>query len=90
MTLQLEASIAQILGAKRHIPRRAYGQPGNSAEVKNNLTLSSLIMQDRQCRAESLFRTQSKYQPQARGGEGSSEAPRRGAHHADRGAACPK
>ena len=46
MTLQLEASIAQILGAKRHIPRRAYGQPGNSAEVKNNLTLSSLIMQD--------------------------------------------
>ena len=46
MARQLEARIAQIPGAKRHIPRRAYGQPVNTAEIKNNLTLSSLIMQD--------------------------------------------
>ena len=46
MARQLEARIAQIPGAKHHIPRRAYGQPVNTAEIKNNLTLSSLIMQD--------------------------------------------
>ena len=43
---QLEARIAQIPGAKRHLPSRSYGQPVNTAEIKNNLTLSSLIMQD--------------------------------------------
>ena len=43
---QLEARIAQIPGTKRHLPSRSYGQPVNTAEIKKNLTLSSLIMQD--------------------------------------------
>ena len=43
---QLEARIAQIPGAKRHIPSRSYGQPVSTAEIKKNLTLSLLIMQD--------------------------------------------
>ena len=43
---QLEARIAQIQGAKRHLPARRYGQPVDLAAIRSNITLSSLIMQD--------------------------------------------
>ena len=43
---QLEARISQIDGAKRHLPARRYGQPVDLAQIKSNLTLSSLIAAD--------------------------------------------
>ena len=43
---QLEARISQIDGAKRHLPARRYGQPVDLAQIKSNLTLSSLIARD--------------------------------------------
>ena len=43
---QLEQRIAQIPGAKQLLPRRHYGQPVDAKAIRNNLTLSSLIMQD--------------------------------------------
>ena len=43
---QLEQRIAQIPGAKQLLPRRQYGQPVDAKAIRNNLTLSSLIMQD--------------------------------------------
>ena len=43
---QLEARIAQIDGAKRHLPSRRYGQPVDMAKIRSNLTLTSLIAQD--------------------------------------------
>ena len=43
---QLEQRIAQIPGAKQLLPRRNYGQPVDAKAIRNNLTLSSLIMQD--------------------------------------------
>mgnify|MGYP005685863965 FL=1 len=42
----LEARIAQIDGAKRHLPSRRYGQPVDMAKIRSNLTLTSLIAQD--------------------------------------------
>ncbi len=46
MACQLEARIAQIDGAKRHLPSRRYGQPVDMAKIRSNLTLTSLIAQD--------------------------------------------
>ena len=43
---QLEARISRIDGAKRHLPARRYGQPVDLAQIRSNLTLSSLIAQD--------------------------------------------
>ena len=43
---QLEARIAKIDGAKRHLPSRRYGQPVDMAKIKSNLRLTSLITQD--------------------------------------------
>ena len=43
---QLEARIAQIDGAKPHLPSRRYGQPVDLAKIRTNLTLTSLIAQD--------------------------------------------
>ena len=43
---QLEAGIAQIDGAKRHLPARRYGQPVDLQKIRRNLTLTSLIAQD--------------------------------------------
>ena len=43
---QLEARIAQIDGAKRHLPSRRYGQPVDMAKIRLNLTLTALIAQD--------------------------------------------
>ena len=43
---QLEARIAQIPGAQRHMPARQYGQPVDMAKIRSNLTLTSLIAQD--------------------------------------------
>ena len=43
---QLEARIAMIDGAKRHLPSRRYGQPVDMAKIRSNLTLTSLIAQD--------------------------------------------
>ena len=40
---QLEARIARIPGAARLLPLRRYGAPVDAAEVRRNLTLSSLI-----------------------------------------------
>ena len=46
MSRQLEARIAKIPGAKRHLPSRQYGQPVDLAKIRSNLTLTSLIAQD--------------------------------------------
>ena len=46
MARQLEARIAKIPNAKRHIPARQYGQPVDMAKIRSNLTLTSLIAQD--------------------------------------------
>ena len=46
MSRQLEARIAKIPGAKRHLPARQYGQPVDMAKIRSNLTLTSLIAQD--------------------------------------------
>ena len=43
---QLEARIAKIDGAKRHLPGRRYGQPVDLNKIRSNLTLTSLIAQD--------------------------------------------
>ena len=43
---QLEARIAKIDGAKRHLPARQYGQPVDLQKIRSNLTLTSLIAQD--------------------------------------------
>ena len=43
---QLEARIAKIDGAKRHLPLRRYGQPVDMEKIRSNLTLKSLITQD--------------------------------------------
>ena len=43
---QLEARISQIDGAKRHLPARRYGQPVDLAQIRSNLTLTSLIATD--------------------------------------------
>ena len=43
---QLEARIAKIDGAKRHLPSRRYGQPVDMAKIRSNLTLTSLIARD--------------------------------------------
>ena len=43
---QLEARIAQIDGAKPHLPSRRYGKPVDLAKIRSNLTLTSLITQD--------------------------------------------
>ena len=43
---QLEARIAKIPNAKRHLPARQYGQPVDMAKIRSNLTLTSLIAQD--------------------------------------------
>ena len=43
---QLEARIANIDGAKRHLPSRRYSQPVDMAKIRSNLTLTSLIAQD--------------------------------------------
>lgn len=40
---QLEARIARIPGAARLLPLRRYGAPVDPAEVRRNLTLSTLI-----------------------------------------------
>ena len=46
MARQLEARIAKIDGAKRHLPSRRYGQLVDLAKIRSNLTLTSLIAQD--------------------------------------------
>ena len=43
---QLEDRIAQIDGAKRHLPARSFGQPVDLSKIRSNLTLSSLIARD--------------------------------------------
>ena len=43
---QLEARIAKIDSAKRHLPARRYGQPVDLNKIRSNLTLTSLIAQD--------------------------------------------
>ena len=43
---QLEARIAQIDGARPHLPSRRYGQPVDLAKIRSNLTLTSRIAQD--------------------------------------------
>ena len=46
MARQMEAKISKIDGAKRHLPRRNYGQPVDLKKIRSNLTLTSLIAQD--------------------------------------------
>ena len=46
MSRQLEAWIAKIPGAQRHMPARKYGQPVDMAKIRSNLTLTRLIAQD--------------------------------------------
>ena len=46
MARQLEARIARIPNAKRHLPHRNYGQPVDLGKIRSNLTLTSLIAQD--------------------------------------------
>ena len=46
MARQLEARIAKIPNAKRHLPHRNYGQPVDLGKIRSNLTLTSLIAQD--------------------------------------------
>ena len=46
MARQLEARIAKIPNAKRHLPHRNYGQPVGLGKIRSNLTLTSLIAQD--------------------------------------------
>ena len=46
MSRQLEARIANIPGAKRHLPARQYGQHVDLGKIRSNLTLTSLIAQD--------------------------------------------
>ena len=46
MARQLEARIAKIPTAKRHLPHRNYGQPVDLGKIRSNLTLTSLIAQD--------------------------------------------
>ena len=46
MARQLEATIARIPNAKRHLPHRNYGQPVDLGKIRSNLTLTSLIAQD--------------------------------------------
>ena len=46
MARQLEARIAKIPNAKRHLPHRNYGQPVDLRKIRSNLTLTSLIPQD--------------------------------------------
>jgi len=43
MARQLEARIAKIPNAKRHLPARQYGQPVDMAKIRSNLTLTTLI-----------------------------------------------
>ena len=43
---QLEARIAKIPNAKRHLPHQNYGQPVDLGKIRSNLTLTSLIAQD--------------------------------------------
>ena len=43
---RLEDRIGRIPGAKRLLPSRKYGQPLNTKAIRDNLSLSSLIMQD--------------------------------------------
>ena len=43
---QLEARIAKIDGAKRHLPARRYGEPVDLNKIRSNLTLKGLIEQD--------------------------------------------
>ena len=43
---QLEARIAKIPNAKRHLLHRNYGQPVDLGKIRSNLTLTSLIAQD--------------------------------------------
>ena len=43
---QLEARIAKIPNAKRHLPHRNYGQSVDLGKIRLNLTLTSLIAQD--------------------------------------------
>ena len=45
MAHQLEARIARIPNAKRHLPHRNYGQPVDLGKIRANLTLTSLIAQ---------------------------------------------
>ena len=46
MARQLEDRIAQIDGAKRHLPARSFGQPVDLSKIRSNLTRSSLIARD--------------------------------------------
>ena len=46
MACQLEARIAKIPNANRHLPHRNYGQPVDLGKIRSNLTLTSLIAQD--------------------------------------------
>ena len=46
MARELEARIARIPNAKRHLPHRNYGQPVDLGKIRSNLTLTSLIAQD--------------------------------------------
>ena len=46
MARQLEARIAKIPNAKRHLPHRNYGQSVDLGKIRSNLTLTSLIAQD--------------------------------------------
>ena len=46
MARQLEARIARIPNAKRHLPHRNCGQPVDLGKIRSNLTLTSLIAQD--------------------------------------------
>ena len=43
---QLEARIAKIPNAKRHLQHQNYGQPVDLGKIRSNLTLTSLIAQD--------------------------------------------
>ena len=43
---RLEDRIGPIPGAKRLLPSRKYGQPLNTKAIRENLSLSSLIMKD--------------------------------------------
>ena len=43
---QVEARIAKIDSAKRHLPARRYGQPVDLSKIRSNLTLTGLITQD--------------------------------------------
>jgi len=46
MARQLEARISQIPGAKQHLPSRRYGEPVDTAKIRQNLTLTGLIVKD--------------------------------------------